>query len=56
MVFQWIQLIRPIPLTWKQKINDNIKNVEKNYVLQDHHLIQNTRVIVLDKLTTTIIR
>ena len=51
MVFQWIQLIRPIPLTWKQKINDNIKNVEKNYVLQDHHLIQNTRVIVLDKLT-----
>ena len=31
--------------------NDSEKNVEKNIVLQDHHLIKNTRVIVLDKLT-----
>ena len=42
MVFQWIQLIRAIPLTWKQKINDSKKNVEKIYVVQDHHFIQNT--------------
>ena len=28
------------------------KNNEKNYAAQDHHLIKNTRVIVLDKLTT----
>ena len=31
--------------------NDSEKNVEKNIALQDHHLIKNTRVIVLDKLT-----
>ena len=33
------------------KINDSEKNVEKKYVLQDHHLIKNTRVIVLEKIT-----
>ena len=46
-----MQLIHGIPLIWKQKINDSEKNVEKNHVVQDHHLIKNTRVIVLDKLT-----
>ena len=51
LYFQWIQLIHGIPLIWKQKINDCEKNVEKKYVVQDHHLIQNTRVIVLEKLT-----
>ena len=40
-----------IPLIWKQKINDSEKNVEKSDVVQDHHLMKNTRVIVLDKLT-----
>ena len=34
-------------------MNDSEKNVEKNYVVQDHHLIKSTRVIVLDKLTAT---
>ena len=29
LYFQWIQLIHAIPLIWKQKINDNAKNVEK---------------------------
>ena len=33
-----------------KKINDSEINVEVNYVVQDHHLIKNTRVIVLDKL------
>ena len=28
-----------------------LKNVETNYVVQDHHQIKNTRAIVLDKLT-----
>ena len=46
-----MQLIHGIPLIWKQKINDSEKNVDKNHVVQDHHLIKNTRVIVLDKLT-----
>ena len=51
LYFQWMQLIHAIPLIWKQKINDSEKNVEKKYVVQDHHLIKNTRVIVLEKLT-----
>ena len=33
------------------KVNDSEKNVEKKYVLQDHHLIKNTRVIALEKVT-----
>ena len=53
LYFQWMQLIQAIPLIWKQKINDSEKNVEKSYVVQDHHLIKNTRIISLDKLTTT---
>ena len=44
-----MQLIHTIPLIWKQKINDSEKNVEKSYVLQDHHLLNNTRVTVLNK-------
>ena len=44
-------MIHAIPLIWKQKINDSKKSVEKSYVIQDQHLIKNTRVIVLDKLT-----
>ena len=52
LYFQWIQFIHTIPLIWKQKINDSEKNIETNYVVQDHHLIKNTRVIVLEKLTT----
>ena len=51
LCFQWIQLIHAIPLMWKQKINDRKENVETNYVAQDHHLIKNTTVIVLNKLT-----
>ena len=45
LYFQWMQLIHAIPLIWKQKIND-CENAEKNYVVQDHHLIKNTRAIV----------
>ena len=51
LYFQWVQLIHTIPLIWKQKINDSEKNVEKSYVVQDHHLIKNTIVIVLGKRT-----
>ena len=49
--FQWMQLIQAIPLIWKEKINDSEKNDEKKYVAQDYHLIKNTRVIALEKLT-----
>ena len=47
-----MQLIHAIPLIWKQKINNSEKNVEKDDGIQDHRLIKNTRVIVLDKLTS----
>ena len=46
-----MQLIQANPIIWKQKINDSEKNVEKSYVVQDHHRIKNTRIIVLDELT-----
>ena len=32
-------LIHAIPQIWKEKINDSEKNVEKKYVVQDHHII-----------------
>ena len=51
LCFQYIQLIHAIPLIWKQKINNSEKNVETNYVVQDHHLTKSTRAIVLHKLT-----
>ena len=44
-------IMHAIPLFWKQKINDSEKKCWKNYVAQDHHLIKNTSVIILDKLT-----
>ena len=37
-----MQLIHAIPLIWKQKISDSKKNVETNYVVEDHNLIKNT--------------
>ena len=46
-----MQLIHAMPLIWKQRKNESRKNAETNYVLQDHYLIKNTRVIVLEKLT-----
>ena len=39
LYFQWMQLIYAISLIWKQQINDNKRNVEQSYVVQDHHLI-----------------
>ena len=51
LYFQWMQLIHAILLILKQKINNSKKNVETNYVVQDHHLIKNTKAIVLHKLT-----
>ena len=50
-----MQLTHTIQLIWKQKINNGEKNVEKHYAVQDHHLKKNTRVILLDKLTTRVI-
>ena len=51
LYFQWMQLIHAIPLIWKQKKIIAKKMSKKKYVVEDHHLIKNTRVIVLGKLT-----
>ena len=51
MYYQWMKFIHAIPLIWKQIINDSEKNVETNYVVQDHHLIKNARAIALDKVS-----
>ena len=50
MVFSMdaIDLNNPTNLETKKII---AKKMLKKYVVQDHHLIKNTRVIVLDKLT-----
>ena len=45
-------MIHSIPLMRKQKMNVGEINIETNYVIQDHLLRKNTRVIILDKLTT----
>ena len=36
---------------WHIEVNAPPKNVETNYVVQGHHLIKNTKAIVLHKLT-----
>ena len=36
----WMPLIHAVPLICKQKINDNEKNAEINYVPKDHHMIK----------------
>ena len=55
-----MQLTHAIPLIQKQKTDDTEKNVETSCIVQDllvvyrsvvHHLIKNTIVIILDKLT-----
>ena len=46
-----MQLIHATPLICKEKVNDSEKNIQTNYVIQDYHLIKNTRAIVLDNFT-----
>ena len=50
--FQWVQLIDSIPEKWKFIIKKN-NEVAANLTTHDHHLIKGSRVITLDKLTST---
>ena len=50
--FQWVQLIDSIPEKWKFIIKKN-DEVAANLTTHDHHLIKGSRVITLDKLTST---
>ena len=50
--FQWLQSIDSILEKWKFFIKENYKNAI-NLIIHVHHLIKGSRVITLDKLTST---
>ena len=50
--FKWLQLVDSIPERWKFVIKENYENAT-NLIIHDHHLIKDSRVITLDKLTST---
>ena len=50
--FQCLQLIDSIPQRWKIIIKENYENAT-NLIIHDHHLVKESRVITLDKLTST---
>ena len=52
LFFQCIQLINSIPEKWKFIITKN-NDIGGNLLTHDHHLIKGSRVITLDKLTST---
>ena len=45
-------MIDPIPQRWKIIIKQNYENAT-NVVIHDHHLVKGSRVVTLDKLTST---
>ena len=50
--FQWLQIIDSIPQRWEMIIFfDNSENAI-NLIIDDHHLVKDSRVITLDKLTS----
>ena len=49
---KWLQLVDSIPERWKFIIRENCENAS-NLIIDDHHLIEGSRVITLDKLTST---
>ena len=51
MYFQWAQLIHVIPQIWKNKIKQNLTKNKRNVLVLNHHLIENSRILTLDKLT-----
>ena len=51
MCFQSAQLIHVIPLIWKNKIKQNLTKNERKVLILDHHLIENSRILRLDKPT-----
>ena len=50
--FQWLQLIDLIPQRWKIIIKGKYEDAT-NLVIHDHYLVKGSRVITLDKLTST---
>ena len=51
MYFQWAQLIHVIPQIWKNKIKQNLTKNERDALVLNHHVIENSGILTLDKLT-----
>ena len=52
LYFQWLQLIDSIPERWNFIIKENFENAT-DLIIHDQHLVQSSRGIILDKLTST---
>ena len=51
--FQWLQFQKEFfPERWKFIIEENYENAT-NLIIHDQHLVKESRVITLDKLTST---
>ena len=50
--FQWLQLIDSIPKRWKFIVKEHYENAT-NLIIHDHHLVKGSKVITVDKLTST---
>ena len=50
--FQWLQLISAIPEGWKFIIKETHESTT-NLIIRDNHLIKGSRILTLDKLSST---
>ena len=50
--FQWLQLISAIPEGWKFIIKETHESTT-NLIIHDHHVIKGSRILTLDKLSST---
>ena len=49
--FQWLQLINSIPGKWKLSIKQSSSD-SKSLIIHDHYLIEGSRTLILEKLTS----
>ena len=50
--FQWLQQIKAIPEGWKSIIKGTHESTT-NLIIHDHHVIKGSRILTLDKLSST---
>ena len=50
--FQWLQLISAIPEGWKFIIKETHESTT-NLIIHDHHVIKGSRILTLNKLSST---
>ena len=49
--FSWMQLVNAIPKEWKKEINRANVNMDLNTIIE-HHIIQKSRIVALEKLNS----